>query len=336
MFVNPTVFVLGAGVSKDFGFPLGGGLIDDICKSNGGTTSRLVEILKIADKSRTSLFIEEFIYSLGHSNLHSIDAWLEGNKKYMSLGKCAIASIIWRAEHRSLRKSADDQNDWFKWLWNKMYTPKIKDLPKNTVSFVTFNYDRLLEHRLRESVQYTYRQCSEQQREKAFQAILDKIIHVHGVLHSGNREFTHYGRDTWVADSTLEGLDLINKNEEIGARIAFLAKSINIVSENASDRRKVNRSRKLLAAAKKIIFLGFGYDERNVDRLGLKEIVASPSYPVANDNEHEMTAHPVVGSAYGLELQEQITIRNKFVGKIFLGENTLNAVSFCRKYVSGT
>lgn len=89
---KPTVFVLGAGASVEYGLPMGTHLIKDIVDGltqTGFLRSALVEACYREND------IDEFRQKLVGSQLTSIDAFLEGNdENYQDIGKSSIAGAI--------------------------------------------------------------------------------------------------------------------------------------------------------------------------------------------------------------------------------------------------
>ena len=128
MFTKQTCFVLGAGVSKPFKFPVGKELKQAICSPTAISSTTMEELLSISmafdrnghlDKGMTKYHVDtasRFIRSFSGSDMYSIDVWLEANqqdKQLLRIGKLAVAAIIIDAETRSKSSGAPVEQDWF-------------------------------------------------------------------------------------------------------------------------------------------------------------------------------------------------------------------------------
>ena len=94
MITKSTVFVLGAGSSVDFGYPLGKSLVDiiiqDLGPENNKNSISLFNGFGFSEEE-LSLFREQLINSV----FPSIDSFLEHrNEEERNLGKIAIANAI--------------------------------------------------------------------------------------------------------------------------------------------------------------------------------------------------------------------------------------------------
>jgi len=332
MFDNSTVFVLGAGVSVPYGFPSGIGLVDAICK--GSTSRRIVipQILKQALPGR-HIEIDAFLTALRESQPYSIDRWLESNPKYMDMGKLAIALVIADAEKTSLHKEVEPHEDWFRWICQAMLTDKIKDLVKNNITFLTFNYDRLAERTLSRFITHHYLEASPTERTEAIEQVSRKILHVHGML-KYNPVPNHNGSYGCISIEDMFRPEAGGRRNEAAALAHYMAQTIKIISEDDHDKAILAQASAAFAVAQKIIFLGFGYDSRNLSRIGMavkrNDVTALP--PV-NPNTDPLN-YPIIGSAMGLELAQRRSIKNFCNGRIYLDEDGLNAKQFCDRYVT--
>ena len=86
MIVRPTVFILGAGASAPYGFPLGSGLIEKILHSLQSPEMRPL-LLRQLDFSHDQ--ISTFGQELRDSPLNSIDAFLDNREEFREIGKTA-------------------------------------------------------------------------------------------------------------------------------------------------------------------------------------------------------------------------------------------------------
>ena len=100
-----------------------------------------------------------FAEAFKKSSIPSIDQFLALNPNFQNVGKIAIATAMLKYEKESrFREDIDDPSkDWYRLLYEKMIegfsSPNfLEALGDNKVSFMTFNYDRSLEHFLYESL----------------------------------------------------------------------------------------------------------------------------------------------------------------------------------------
>lgn len=162
MIKKQTVFILGAGASRPYGFPTAAELREHISQSfvselkqrmvAGGQAGACVsDLLREAEA-----FVSAFCHPMQQS---SIDLFLSRNQEYSKIGKMAILFSILLAERQSGfgRDAPHPDVDWYTCLMDTM----TKDLTKradvgrflrNKISFITFNYDRSLEHFLYDSL----------------------------------------------------------------------------------------------------------------------------------------------------------------------------------------
>jgi hypothetical protein len=241
MITTPTVFILGAGASIPYGFPSGLDLVDMICGPAGDR-----KYIQFGIDQATA---ESFITALRQSDQQSVDAFLEHRPKFMQVGKTAIAvHLIQRENHNAL---FGQQRDWYTNLLTRLDAP-FEEFANNRVSFITFNYDRSLEDYLFTALCSKYGKSPE---EVANVLRTIPIVHVHGQL----------GRLPWQ-EAGAEGVreysvDLLPTNVDIAR------KGIKVISEDMDDSPEFRRARELMARAKQIFFLGFGYHDVNMRRL---------------------------------------------------------------------
>jgi hypothetical protein len=114
-----TVFVLGAGASQPYGFPLGAELVDKICaeiiaKDKMGIVPRLEEADFDSD------LITRFALAMREARPYSVDAFLETRgEEFRDVGKAAIADVLARAEDQGGLESAAVEHDWYRYLFNQ-------------------------------------------------------------------------------------------------------------------------------------------------------------------------------------------------------------------------
>jgi hypothetical protein len=251
-----TVFVLGAGASYPYGLPLGTELyqavIDDFSANTDVKHADAVvkhEFLNAIGYSERH--IQPFIQALRYSGLTSVDAFLERRAEFVEIGKAIIAIELLRRE--SSPKLWGGASNWMQYLYARMTTDTLEAFTQNQVAFITYNYDRTLEHFLITSLQNTYGR-----NEPTCAQIMSQIaiIHLHGRL----------GYLPWQGKN-------VHVPFQVGGPVdhRILEESqrrIHIVHEDIADRNEEFLiARRLLFEAKRIYFLGFGYAPQNVERL---------------------------------------------------------------------
>jgi hypothetical protein len=294
---KPTTLILGAGASAPFGFPTGHDLLRQILSwadtSPGKTNPLLFEGFKPeeVDKFRTSLL---------KSGKTSVDAFLEHQPDFIPIGKWVMAMALIQFENEAQLFNPNKEH-WYKYLFNRM-NAKFDDFGQNKLSILTFNYDRSLEHYLWTALKNSYpktpHECAKQ---------LEKIpiIHLHGdlgelpVLSRTAARFYHPD---------------VNTHE-----VKIAADRIKIIHEDVTKAWQFLRARKILSESEIICFLGFGYNEVNMERLGFD----GESYRKAS----------IFGSSLGFEQAEWSYVRQTLLRGHFNGTflPAADALEYLRK-----
>jgi hypothetical protein len=240
---KPTVYILGAGASVPYGFPVGAYLVGRIA-TKGLRESNERHFAELGFCKEIAV---GFMRELNESRQASIDAFLEYRKEYIPIGKAAIATFLIEAEH--------DNNlftrNWYDTILERMAGKNLESFATNRVTFVTFNYDRSLEHFFHSALKARYGKSSEE-----VAAVLKKIeiIRVHGQL----------GFLPWQAKEATRGYN----NRRTTREIEIAANGINIISdENVGNSTEFENAKSAICVAERIAFLGFGFHELNMRRL---------------------------------------------------------------------
>ena len=257
-----TVFILGAGASYPYGFPLGAQLRQDIMK----VPASYLHDVKFLGKPRP-LDVEpstrEFFQAFIESKAQSIDAFLANRMEYAEIGRVAIAKVLlgYEVVHRLFDDSNED--DWYAAVFNAIRCP-AEQLVNNQVSFVTFNYDRSLELALWSFLRHTYK-LSEDEAWSAMEQF--PIVHVYGCLGSLNPKsplFVPYGLGG-LNESGIQSAD----DQQRQRLVAKAAAQIRVIPEHRSDLHSegFDRAKKIITEAERLVCLGFAFDDLNVSRL---------------------------------------------------------------------
>ena len=129
------------------------------------------------------------------------------------------------------------------------------------------------------------------------------IIHIHGKL----------GKLDWDSENgnAYDGILTIEKVMKASERIIITSES----SENSSVRTE---ERKKLFASDEIHFLGFGYDDKNLSKLSIKQV-------------QEKENIQIYGTAYGLEAAQRKDIESKW--KIKTDQNNKEVLPYLKSNV---
>jgi len=254
MIKTPTLFILGAGASAPFGYPTGGKLRNEICSSLN--VNRLIKLLNSAPSLNPLAFrsedlVKKFVGDFHSSGSYSIDAFLERRKEYMAIGKKAIAMILKRYETTS--NLFEQQENWYMYLFNRIKNCSFNDFGKNKISFITFNYDLSLEQFISKSLQSFYGK-----QEGSVRQILQNIpiVHLYGKINSDPYD---------EADSNL--LKVISNAEK---NLKLIKDERTNENEGKNITEEFQKAHSLIEKAENIYFLGFGFDETNLERLNIR------------------------------------------------------------------
>ena len=304
MITKQTIFILGAGASNPYKYPLGIELVKIICGNLENAPSKEseksnFEILQGFGYSADVLlnFKKELIYS----DTPSIDSFLEHRSEYLELGKLAIAQALIPFEITDNLFSA--KRSWYKYIFGKLST-SFNDFDKNKISFLTFNYDRSLEHYLMTALHHKYGKTEKECADK-LQKI--PIVHLYGQLsslpwqnHSGNnvREY-----DTTITPETLK---------KSSAQIKIIYEDVDKMNDP-----EFKKAFQLLRTASRIYFLGFGYHETNLRRLRLISSLSD-----------RLSEPKIFGTSYHLTYEQRNKIPTTFKIKFYPDSMDMDILDF--------
>lgn len=254
------VLVLGAGASHAYGYPLGGELRQRILAIRPWEALRSGIISYDDDGDQERLF-EHFTTTFAESMFYSIDAFLARRPEFSEIGKRCIAHALLSCEKREfLFHETPDKDHWYQYLLNRYLKVDWDDLDFSDLSIITFNYDRSFEHFMLGALQAAYGRNFEETVEKMKTL---RIIHVYGMLGPAYPDRSNRYRDY---------------GEKTSDRywICAAAESIRVIPESReTNTPELLQARKVLEQADGICFLGFGFDEINVERLAEGEACAA-------------------------------------------------------------
>jgi hypothetical protein len=280
-----TVFVLGAGASQPFGYPLGVELYQAVLEKfadGGQNRPHLLNTTRFMERD-----IDQFLLALSRSGQTSVDAFLEKrHEEFLEIGKASMAIELMLRENEVLLWR---QPNWMLNLYGRMGSETLEEFDENEVAFVTFNYDRSLEHFLCTSLSNSFgRSISD----CANVVSSIPIVHLHGRL----------GYLPWQKE---EGRAYGYTNIDARA-VEMSVKEIRVVHEDITDRDKdFDEAKNLLKNAKRIYLMGFGFGSKNVERIDLPSL--SPEI--------------FAGTAYGLTPQETQHCAKQCGGRVTLNQS---------------
>ncbi len=267
------VFVLGAGASKDYGYPTGSELIELIAKFN--TDAGFLNAMNNAGISKRDIGI--FVDTLKKSGLNSIDAFLARaadsiRKQPIDFEKIGRASITYAILYSEKESKRDDlpfrfNDNWYRYLFSFL-NDGYSALTDGRIRFLTFNYDLSLEYFIATSyrIRNYLHAMSEEERHNYLQFISDiEILHIYGQV----GKLTEYDRDGNGREYGSDSLNLDGKDP-----FWQIAENIQIVRSDITEEAKTlfERAQQYLSESDYIFFLGFGFDYLNMERLRLHEI----------------------------------------------------------------
>ena len=221
----------------------------------------------------------------------------------MDIGKAVIAATLIPFENDYVFNYSDD--NWLRYAYDKLNIG-FDEFSENQLSFITFNYDRVVEWFLVTALSNSYG--------KPKDACVDvlksiPIIHLHGRL----------GYLPWETSRIESTRDFNNAVHRDTLRVSV--NEIKIIHEDISDGRDKDfqRARELLNDAKKIYFLGFGFHRTNVDRLGISTLA---------------DAGKSLATGYGLTGRERTDITLKRTnGRVLFADPNGTCIDLCRNMI---
>jgi hypothetical protein len=250
--MQPTVFVLGAGASEPYGLPLGGTLRTNILERYRDDAARTMHIFNTTPFDRNQL--DRFVNSLRYSGLLSVDAFLERQPKFMEIGKSIMGIELLHAEVHERLWQVDE--NWLTYLYGHMIGNSLEDFANNKVAFITFNYDRCIEHFFFISLKNSFGKSDE---ETARIAEKIQVVHLHGKL--GHLPWQKGQNAIEFGDNQID----IRKMEIVTNEIKVMHEDHTLDGRDA----EFNLAHAMLTNARRVYLMGFGFGARNVQRLKL-------------------------------------------------------------------
>lgn len=276
MIESGTVLILGAGASKPYGFPLGTELRSSILEMTKADT--MPGFKPLVSCGFTPSEIQTFRMNL-HDALHdTIDDFLSDRPTFRKIGAHAIAAALMSCEDHS---KVFPKRDWYPRLFQLL---DFKNGHSLLNGIITLNYDRSLEHYLTQTIEVSY---EGQTKVRAMNQLGQfPIYHVHGTL--GDYPMRAYHKKVHTEE------------------VKKAADDLRITSDGDLDHSPAYKAAKqLCSSASCIVFLGFGYHERVMTRLGFQDGFKS---------------QPLMGTAYNLNAKRRKQLQDQFQSRLVLDD----------------
>ncbi len=264
-----TVFIIGAGCSMPYGFPSGQKLIEGILEHPlefpGEQFIDALNQIAVDEQARSRLSLSGF---------PSIDQFLEKQQSLHSWGRLRVSKIILEAERQYLeasrtlstrvnptpgkqRQTEIRRFDWVQQLWSQFLDCPLAEFENHKVAFITYNYDRLIEH-----VLWTAMSTIHSDRAASRQALTRiPVLHLHGSL--GQLQM---GNDDPTGSAVPFGINASASN------LLRLSQNWKFVWERLQDSPELQTAVEILARAERVVVMGLGAAVEVLEPL-VKEVV---------------------------------------------------------------
>lgn len=241
-----TVLITGAGFSMPYGYPSGETLVDRIKNyENGDERSEIKNLAK----------------ALKDSQINSIDNFLFEHQEFEKVGIELISREIFKSEKDTLAHKVKQDEDIINLTLNE-----VTENDFDKLKIVSFNYDRHFEWTLFNKFKQKYKDEN-----KAMDAVKKlEIIHIHGkMIPFSEYEESDYNNETKVVPYGLKGINYDHHlfQKYLGMVLKYAQNSFKTVHTNKADIS--NRVIEIIKLARRVFFLGFGFDQKNMLRLGI-------------------------------------------------------------------
>lgn len=219
--------------------------------------------------------------SFAGSGAYSIDRFLERRSEFEEAGKLMIADCLLPIEMGAI-VSRSLATDWYQWLFNQLYVPSTRLLHTTGLNIVTFNYDRTLEYAMHTMLHHT---TGKPMPQVESDLATFPVNHVYGSLVSPVDFDPSIGN--WIRRTSTHDVEQS-------------AKSIHIISNarEARSAKNIEAAKAVVKDADVLVFLGFGYDQENMQRIGINSDAGQVFF-------NEIGELQIWGCAYGLGNRER-------------------------------
>lgn len=265
MFRRNTVLVIGAGAGVPYGFSTGRGLLGK------GRQLDAEAVRALTEGTVSYAAAQRLLASMVASYEPSIDAMLEHRMDLVLDGTRLMAALLLEEELAASSTFHDPEIDWMSLVFHEMSrgAAGVEAVAANPVSFITFNYDRYIEHRLAHGLSSRYNvdllTCY-----RAMEQL--PIVHLYGSMGPLVDPRTFGSRRAERFHAIPLGAPVERDVNNVGLAMANAENSIVVVHDARAGSQEFDRAHRLFTDAEVVFFLGFGFGEVNVARLELNRI----------------------------------------------------------------
>jgi hypothetical protein len=276
MFKRKTVFVIGAGCSKEFGLPLGSELRDDVHKLVSKARTAEVDALEYAFTTSGIPMANANVgvrFNQLKNGLHtrpSVDQYLDFHRTdvaLVALGKMAISQAILE---REVKSNLSDEilgaglslisTTWISQLFYLMCDSTAIESPSDifaNVSFICFNYDRCIE----KFFLYALTHLSGRGWTDSVNIVSKylNIVHPYGTIDSLN--LAH--------PQSITNGDAFFPVEGMVGMLKQAPRFLRTFTEGITDQDQMRAIKEIMVGSEQIIFLGFSFLDQNMELLKL-------------------------------------------------------------------
>ena len=337
MISKKSVIILGAGSSQPYGFPSGLELINEII-----TFLRKSEYLILLQKYGSLMkhlqkdnSVSSFLEDLINANPASIDDFLtfhSDNYDYQLIGKICILYCINKCENpnrfKPIIKTIQDKMillmecDWYSILWQLLYqgANEITDLRNNSITFITFNYERSLEYFLKTSIEGLFSFVNKELIDDVLSNL--PIYHIYGKIgeivseipkETSEEFYKEYNSDNFISHFFTDSNTSHQEKISLFDKICKFTKKLWVYGKKSYDSLIFKNSSTALENADKIYFFGFSFHPQNM------KILFPDIFNSKNNNIY------ISGTCYKMGINRVGEIENNF-GTIF--KNRIRELNF--------
>lgn len=288
-FNKPVVLVLGAGSSVEVGYPTSNQLGKEITRCLGkyfnvaGLGSAKLSqhyrgCVELLAQRHSEEDVKQFLIDYSTSSESTLDYFARRNPKYAEIATFFIGyHLLTKANKFSL--IAGENDPWQKSFLNRFFVNK-KDVTRNQLNVVTFNYDVSFEYFWSQRLLNMGLQKSTE---------LESTVNVKHVYGSLTRALNIYGED--VNDLSFD---------QVCARY----KDIKLIDRSPENGLPKDYWHGIVDSGLSVFFLGFGFDRENVRRLHIDKLLG----------QHDSQKSPIdiTVSTVGIDPNEQAFIHSEF------------------------
>ncbi|MGH1403015.1 MAG: hypothetical protein ACRBDL_02115 [Alphaproteobacteria bacterium] len=241
-------------------------------------------------------YLRNFIDRINHVDPPVIDYFLDWNSDWQEIGQMMISWVILDRErefeenkrngnHQRLvdqnpnpknrylvdAKQCDD--NWYRFILYKMLSDCLlyQDfIQENHVHFITFNYDVSLETYLYRGLkQIQFMKSGDMQADQIKECLVDKFTHMYGSLKNNP-----YQGAVSVIKDTRNFHDNFKDYVDTLDEIYQASRGIRTIGSFKKNDNVIQFAQKKIEEAEDVYILGYGFDESNNKRLGLKDLLS--------------------------------------------------------------